>query len=59
MYSGDSPDELALTYGARELGFVFTERDPSNIVSVQIPGEEVPEKYKVYRDLLFDSDRKR
>jgi magnesium-transporting ATPase (P-type) len=39
VYSAESPDEQALVEGARELGFVFSQRDANNVVTVRFPGE--------------------
>jgi magnesium-transporting ATPase (P-type) len=45
IYSADSPDELALVEGARELGFVFSQRDANNIITVRFPNEKKTRQY--------------
>ena len=56
-YSASSPDEGALTYGAKHFGFEFIARDPRGLV-VRFPDNQdrFIEQFAVFD---FDSDRKR
>ncbi|ESO07180.1 hypothetical protein HELRODRAFT_110679 [Helobdella robusta] len=55
-YLASSPDELALVLGARNQGFKFTTRTPTDVT---IEVFDVKEKYKILNVLAFTSNRKR
>lgn len=60
-FQASSPDELALVRGARDLGFVVTQRS-SQSVSVQIPhqdGNSSTTVYEILDVIEFSSKRKR
>jgi phospholipid-translocating ATPase len=55
-YKAESPDEAALSAGARDLGFVFLSRSVSSI-ELEVMGQ--PERWAPLRVLEFNSTRKR
>lgn len=56
LYQAASPDERALVYGARRLGYVFQTRTPHHVI---IKALDVEEKYEILNVLEFTSTRKR
>jgi len=56
IYHAASPDERALVYGAKRLGYVFETRTPNFVV---IQALDVTEKYEILNVLEFTSTRKR
>lgn len=58
-YNASSPDELALTNGARFFGLVFEDRDASNNIVVNNKRSGVSEKYELLNVIEFTSLRKR
>jgi len=57
-YASMSPDEIALINGAKEMGFVFTNRT-TDIIEVFNEYNNKSEKWEVLYEIPFDSDRKR
>ena len=53
-FNASSPDELALVEGAHKLGYSFSERDSSNVITI-----EGKDKFVVMNVLEFSSARKR
>ena len=56
IYHAASPDERALVYGAKRLGYVFETRTPNYVV---IKALDVEERYEILNVLEFTSTRKR
>uniref|UniRef100_A0A0G4GZW6 Phospholipid-transporting ATPase n=1 Tax=Chromera velia CCMP2878 TaxID=1169474 RepID=A0A0G4GZW6_9ALVE len=56
IYSASSPDEGALTYGAKHFGFVFQQRDPTGVM-IEVLGTQV--RVEVLLTIEFTSSRKR
>lgn len=56
VYKAESPDEAALVAAARDMGFVFINRNNSEI-EIEVMGQ--PERYTPLRVLEFNSSRKR
>jgi len=58
VYHAASPDERALVYGAKRLGYVFETRTP-NFVEIRALESEEREKFEILNVLEFTSTRKR
>ena len=58
-YNASSPDELAITNGARHFGIVFEDRDSSNNIVIWNKRSDTRTKYELLNILEFSSARKR
>ena len=58
-YNASSPDELAITNGARHFGIVFEDRDASNNIVIWNKRSDTRTKYQLLNILEFSSARKR
>lgn len=58
-YNASSPDELALTNGARYFGKVFTKRDNNNMIVIENLLNNKKELYELLNVIEFSSTRKR
>ena len=59
MYNASSPDELALTNGARFFGYEFQERDENSNVVIYNAFTQEKSKYELLNVIEFTSSRKR
>ncbi|KAF2070558.1 hypothetical protein CYY_008121 [Polysphondylium violaceum] len=57
IYEASSPDEAALVYAAKNLGYAFYNRDPTGVF-VNVRGKGI-ERFELLNVLEFNSDRKR
>jgi phospholipid-translocating ATPase len=55
-YKSQSPDESALITAAKNIGYVLTDRNNDNVVTVEIL--RVSHQYKLLNVIEFNSDRK-
>ena len=55
-YQGSSPDEITLLDAAKELGFIFLDRE-SDSIKIEIFGKQ--KQYKLLNKLEFTSERKK
>lgn len=58
-YQASSPDELALTMGAKQVGYELTDRTSNQIFIKNLLNNSSNETYTVHAEFPFDSTRKR